>query len=48
MVGDIHIHGGDSPEVTATRAAEAVRTKILTSGSMRGAVVKAANQSRWR
>lgn len=46
--GDINIQGDPDPVVTANRAAEAVRSKILTSGAMRGTVTKVANGSRWR
>lgn len=46
--GDINIQGDRDPVATANRAAEAVRSKILTSGAMRGAVVRTANGSRFR
>ncbi len=41
LVGDIHVHAGSSQEETAEIAASAVRTKILSDASMRGAVRKA-------
>lgn len=41
LVGDIHIHGTTDPTETANMAAEAVRSKILTSGHWKQGIRKA-------